>query len=119
MWTALELCLPVTIMTFAIFTRSWSVTTPGWPQVLDTAIISIGCWGLSFAMFGRVSQNQATDLALRVAFALVSLVALFTPSDTLALWVAVLLLPAVLYCTMRHRGIAAPKGTLEPKPMPA
>jgi len=119
MWTALELCLPVTIMTFAIFTRSRVVTTPGWPQILDTAIISIGCWGLSFAMFGRVSQNRATDLALRVAFALVSLAALFNASDTLALWVTLLLLPTVLYCTIRYRSIAAPKSPLEPKPMPA
>ena len=119
MWTALELCLPVTIMTFAIFTRSWVVTDPGWPQILDTAIISVGCWGLSFAMFGRTSHNKGADLALRALFCLVSLVALFHPSDYFALWIAVLILPATIYCTLRHRQIAAPKGALEAKPMPA
>jgi TRAP transporter 4TM/12TM fusion protein len=119
MWTALELCLPVTIMTFAIFTRSWVVTNPGWPQILDTAIISVGCWGLSFAMFGRTSRNKGADLALRALFCLVSLVALFHPNDYFALWIAVLILPATIYCTLRHRQIAAPKSSLEPKPMPA
>ena len=64
-------------------------------------------------------MTQATRRHLLAAVALVSLVALFNPSDTLALWVAVLLLPPVLYCTIRHGRIAAPKSALEPKPMPA
>ncbi len=33
MWEALRICLPITLMTFAIFSRSEMVVTPGWTQV--------------------------------------------------------------------------------------
>ncbi len=39
MWEALKICLPITLMTFAIFTRSDMVVNPGWPQIVATR-----CW---------------------------------------------------------------------------
>ena len=35
MWIALKICLPITLMTFAIFTRDKMVVTTGWPQIVD------------------------------------------------------------------------------------
>ncbi len=36
MWEALKICLPITLMTFAIFTRPNMVVNPGWLQIADT-----------------------------------------------------------------------------------
>ncbi len=45
MWEALKICLPITLMTFAIFTRSNMVVTTGWPQIVDTLLVMIGTCG--------------------------------------------------------------------------
>jgi TRAP-type uncharacterized transport system fused permease subunit len=65
MWEALKLCLPITLMTFAIFTRSEMVVTPGWTQVLNTAAMLIGASGLAFAMFGSYTRNFAAPVVDR------------------------------------------------------
>lgn len=109
MWVALKLCLPITIMTFAIFTRSDIVVHPGWWQVADTLIVAIACCALSYAMFGRFFRNWGPDMMIRVAFALASLLMLFHPNDTVPRWVVVIVLPAVIYGVVRHVRIAPPK----------
>ena len=53
MWEALKICLPITLMTFAIFTRSNMVVKPGWLQIADTLLVLISTCGIAFAMFGR------------------------------------------------------------------
>ncbi len=52
MWEALKICLPITLMTFGIFTRSDMVVTTGWPQIMATALVLISVCGISLAMFG-------------------------------------------------------------------
>ena len=116
MWEALKLCLPITIMTFAIFTRSNLVVNPGWGMIVDMLIVAISCWGFTLSMFGRIVHNRGSDVMARVALALVSLVVMFHPNDTLALWMAVALLPAVIYCTNRHRTVGRPKRGLQEQP---
>ncbi|OHE24746.1 MAG: TRAP transporter, partial [Syntrophobacterales bacterium RBG_19FT_COMBO_59_10] len=81
MWEALKLCLPITIMTFAIFTRSDIVVNPGWWQIADTVLVAIACCALTFAMFGRFFRNWGSDAMIRTAFAIGSLVMLFHPND--------------------------------------
>jgi TRAP-type uncharacterized transport system fused permease subunit len=39
MWEALKICLPITVMTFALFTRSELVLSPGWKQIGDIGTI--------------------------------------------------------------------------------
>jgi TRAP-type uncharacterized transport system fused permease subunit len=116
MWHALKLCLPVTIMTFAIFTRSDLVVNPGWGMIVDMLTVSISCWGFTLSMFGRIVHNRGSDVVVRVALALVSVVVMFHPNDTLALWTAVAMLPAVIYCTSRHRIVGRPKSGLREQP---
>jgi len=117
MWEALRLCLPITVLSFAIFFRSDMVMTPGWPQVLDTALVAIGTCGISFAIFGRFVENPGANLMLRAALALGAFAVMFHPSGNVALAAAVFVLPAVIYGIVRHRRIAPPKSGVQPQPV--
>ena len=90
-------------MTFAIFVRSELVTNPGWKGIEDMLIISIACWGVSFAMFGRISSAKMTDLLVRTVLGLFSLAAMLYPDDTVALGAAVIVALVTFYGTYRHR----------------
>jgi TRAP-type uncharacterized transport system fused permease subunit len=116
MYEALKLCAPITIMTFAIFTRSDIVVNPGWGQIADTLLVAIACCGFTFALFGRISGNHGSDIMLRAAFALAAFVILFHPDGSVSLAVAAIVLPATVYGVVRHRRIAPPKGELESQP---
>ena len=69
MWEALKICSPITLMTFAIFTRFNMVTNPGWLMIADTLLVLISTLGITFAMFGRCHLNRAVDIALRCLLA--------------------------------------------------
>jgi TRAP-type uncharacterized transport system fused permease subunit len=108
MWEALKLCLPITLMTFAIFTRSEMVVTPGWTQVLNTISVLIGTCGVAFAMFGRYTANTAIDIPLRLLLAAIAGFVLFYPDDTTALSVSPLVFLAVAVGIWRHRIVSPP-----------
>jgi TRAP-type uncharacterized transport system fused permease subunit len=114
MFIALKLCLPITLMTFAIFVRSELVVKPGWKGIEDMLIIAIACWGISFAMFGRMLNTRGADILLRMVLALIALVVMLYPDDTLALGAAVVVALATFYGTYRHGFIARPKSALGP-----
>ncbi|HBB15914.1 MAG TPA: TRAP transporter permease DctM/Q [Syntrophus sp. (in: bacteria)] len=116
MWQALKLCLPITIMTFAIFTRSDIVVTPGWWQIADTLLVAIGCCALTFAMFGRFFRNRQADMVMRAVFTVASLVMLFHPNDNVPRMLFVIVLPAIIYGVARHQRIAPPKEELQSQP---
>jgi TRAP-type uncharacterized transport system fused permease subunit len=116
MWEALRICLPITLMTFAIFARTDMVVNPGWPQVGATLLVFIGTSAFAFSMFGRFLDASAVDLALRVLLALVACVTLFHPAGNVALAAAVVVLPATIVGIWRHRRIAQPKGALRSQP---
>jgi TRAP transporter 4TM/12TM fusion protein len=109
MWTALQLCLPVTLMTFAIFVRSELVVKPGWKQIEDTLIVAIACGGVSFALFGRMLSTRKWDVMLRTVLAFLSLVVMLYPNDNVALGSAVVVMLATFYGTYRHRLICREK----------
>lgn len=114
MWEALKICFPITLMTFAIFTRSDMVVTTGWPQIYDTALVLIGTCGISFAMFGRYFESALPDYGLRLLVAAFSFVVLLHPDETWASMAAVPTVTATVIGIWRHRLIAAPKtGTVE------
>jgi TRAP-type uncharacterized transport system fused permease subunit len=108
MWEALKICLPITLMTFTIFSRSNIVTTPGWPQIADTILVMIGTCGIAFAMFGRYAENPAIDIGLRLLLAAVAALALFHPNDLFVWLPGMLVLAGVLVGIWRHRLIAPP-----------
>jgi TRAP transporter 4TM/12TM fusion protein len=108
MWEALKLCLPITLMTFAIFTRSEMVVTPGWTQVLNTISVLIGTCGVAFAMFGRYTTSTALDVGLRLLLTAVAGVVLFHPNDTIALSVSPLVFIGIVAGIWRHRIVSPP-----------
>lgn len=114
MWEALKLCLPITLMTFAVFTRSEMVVTPGWTQVLNTVAMLIGTSGLAFAMFGSYTRNFAADMVLRLLLTALAGVVLFHPNDMFALSVSPLVLAGLVVGILRHRVISPPTASAGP-----
>jgi TRAP-type uncharacterized transport system fused permease subunit len=110
MWEALKICLPITLMTFAIFTRSDIVINPGWSQILDTILVLISTCGTAFAMFGRFTENKLLDIVLRLALAAIALVTMFHPNETVSWMVAIPVTAVILIGIWRHRIVAPPKG---------
>jgi TRAP transporter 4TM/12TM fusion protein len=113
MWEALKLCLPITLMTFAVFTRSEMIITPGWTQILNTIAMLIGTCGIAFAMFGRFSRNIAMDIGFRLLLTALSGVVLFHPNDTVALWFSPLVFAGVVAGIRQHRVISPPAALTE------
>lgn len=106
MWEALKICLPITLMTFAIFTRSNMVATTGWAQIVDASLVLIGTAGITVAMFGRVARQVAIDVGSRIALAILSLLVLFHPDDTIALVIGPVALVGLAVGIWRHRNVA-------------
>ncbi len=116
MYQALKLCLPVTFMTFAIFTRSYLVVKPGWLMVRDMLLVAIACWGVTYTVFGKFSNNRASNIMMRAALALVSFVVMFHPSTNVSIMLAVVVVVGTFYGVIRHRKVAPPKEELQPQP---
>jgi TRAP transporter 4TM/12TM fusion protein len=116
MWEALKICLPITLMTFAIFTRPDIVVNPGWPQILATALVLISTCGVTFAMFGRLLEHPAGDILLRVALAVFAFVTMFHPDNRVAAATGAVLAVALVAGILRHRQVARPKGGLQAQP---
>lgn len=110
MYEALKICAPITLMTFAIFTRSEMVTNPGWEQVLATLLVFIGTAGIAFAMFGRYVASFAANLPLSLLLAAVSLVVLLHPDEKISIAAAAVVAAATLVGVWRHRQLGGPEG---------
>ena len=116
MWAALRICLPITLMTFAIFTRSDMVVNPGWAQVAATLLVLIGTGAIAFALFGQAAKHPALDIMLRTALAAMAFVTLFHPDRAIATGAAPLVLAATLLGVWKHRQIAPRNTTLQSQP---
>ncbi|RJR53229.1 MAG: TRAP transporter permease [Desulfobacteraceae bacterium] len=109
MFEAVRLCLPITLMSFAIFTRSEMVVNPGWLQFTDTILVTISTCGISMAMLGKLGRNKGSDIILRVALALASFIVMFYPAGTVVLGFGLIVASATVWGVIRHRRIATPK----------
>ena len=114
MWEAVRLCLPITLMSFAVFTRSDMVVNPGWPQVVDTALVAIATAGVSFAMFGKYVENQGSNIMLRAVLALAAFVTMLHPDQRVAIPVGVAVLAATILGVWRHRRVTRPEVVATP-----
>jgi TRAP transporter 4TM/12TM fusion protein len=106
MYEALKICAPITLMTFAIFTRYNMVVNPGWLMVADTLLVLVSTLGITFAMFGRTHRNLAVDLSLRLALAAVSFVVMFHPDMQVSAFVAAPVVVALGVGVYRHNLLA-------------
>ncbi|MDP2976712.1 MAG: TRAP transporter large permease subunit, partial [Anaerolineales bacterium] len=109
MWVALKICLPITVITFALFTRSDLVVNPGWAQIGDILLVTVGTCGLAFAVFGRCIRNLWGNILARILIALVSAVTLFHPNYTLVWATGAITLLALIWGISRHNVIASMK----------
>jgi TRAP-type uncharacterized transport system fused permease subunit len=109
MWEALKICLPITLLTFALFTRSELVLKPGWAQIGAVLVVTTGTCGVAFAMFGRWFANWKSDVPARLLMAVVSFATLFHPNDDLVWGTAAITLAALIWGIARHNVIASPK----------
>jgi TRAP transporter 4TM/12TM fusion protein len=116
MYEALKICAPITLMTFAIFTRSNMVVNPGWLQIADTLLVLVSTLGITFAMFGRCHPAPVVDVGLRCLLAAVSFAVMFTPDMRVSGIIAVAVALALVICIRMHRLVAPPKtfATSEP-----
>jgi TRAP transporter 4TM/12TM fusion protein len=106
MFEALKICTPITLMTFAIFTRSNMVTTTGWLAIADTLLVLASTLGVAFAMFGRTHRNRVVDLLLRCLVAAAAFVAMFHPDMSISALVAGVVMLALIGGVMRHIQLA-------------
>lgn len=118
MWEALKICAPITLMTFAIFTRSDLVVNPGWAQVGATVLVLVSTCGVTVALFGRLVQHRGPDIAVRLILAAISLVTMFHPNDRVAWAAGLVTLIAVAAGIRRHRQIAPPTSAPSQSPPP-
>jgi len=109
MYEALKICAPITLMTFAIFTRPNMVVNPGWMQIVDTILVLVSTSGITFAMFGRFHERPGVDALLRSLLALVSFVVMFYPDTKVSAAVAIPVVVAIVVGIWRHRIIAPAK----------
>lgn len=116
MWEALKICMPITIMSFAIFMRPDMVVNPGWAQIGDTLLVAVGTCGVTYATFGRFFANNLHNMAVRLVFLAFALVVLFHPEDGMSLLAAAVVLPLTVFGVWRHRHIAPPPDTGEAVP---
>jgi TRAP-type uncharacterized transport system fused permease subunit len=106
MYEALKICAPITLMTFAIFTRSDLVLKPGWGQIIDVLVVTSGTCGVAFAMFGRCFRNPVADIPARFAIAALAFVTLFHPNDTLVWGTATAGIVVMVWGVWRHQLLA-------------
>ncbi|MBX9589453.1 MAG: TRAP transporter fused permease subunit [Hyphomonadaceae bacterium] len=116
MYEALKICAPITLMTFAIFTRSDMVVNPGWSQIGATVLVFVGTAGITFAMFGHFVRTLAGNVPLRIGLAALSFVVLLHPDPTWAMAAAAVVAPIVLFGVRRHSRLASHKQDLQLSP---
>jgi TRAP transporter 4TM/12TM fusion protein len=115
MFEALKICLPVVLMSFAIFVRTEVVVEPGWSQVLGTVLLTVGSLALTFAALGRAAADRWPDAGGRLLVAAVGLVILFHPSTAVAATASVAAAALLVLGVLRSKKLHAP----EPEAAPA
>ncbi|SIT72015.1 TRAP transporter, 4TM/12TM fusion protein [Ectothiorhodosinus mongolicus] len=107
MWEALKICLPITVMSFAIFVRSDMVVNPGWGQITDVLLVAAGTAGITYAVFGQFFEHKGANGGIRAVIAALSFIVIFHPDDMVAAAAAVVVVPMLLVGVKRHGRLAA------------
>ncbi len=113
MITALKICLPIMIMSFAIFVRTDMVVNPGLAQIRDTYLVAAGSLGFTFAMFGRFVKLHRYDLIYKIGLSLLAMVPLFHPDLRYAVPGGIIVTALLVVGVIRHKKIAMPRTMAE------
>lgn len=109
MITALKICLPIMIMSFAIFIRTDMVVNPGWAQVRDTLLVAAGSLGFTFSMFGRFVKLHRFDVLMKIFLSLLALIPLFHPDLRYAIPGGIIVTAILVVGVIQHKKVAMPK----------
>ena len=115
MWEALKICAPITLMTFAVFTRQNMVVNPGWLMVGDTLLVLISTLGVCLALFGRLHPNMAVDIGARCVVAALALATMFHPDMAVSAMFGAVVVVCLAVGVRQHLKVAPPK-TFAPVP---
>jgi TRAP-type uncharacterized transport system fused permease subunit len=92
---AMGLCMPLILMIGAVFTRPELVIEPGTAQLTAMVIVLMATLAMSFALQGRWASRVGLDRLLRFILAALALVALFHPTQSVALGVTAVIAVAL------------------------
>ncbi len=109
MFTALKICLPIIIMSFAIFIRTDLVVNPGWGQIRDTLLVTAGTLGFTFGMFGSFTKNKMHDVSMKIVLGLLALIPMFHPSLSYAIPAGIVVAVILVIGVKQHKIVAPPK----------
>ncbi|MPZ27605.1 MAG: TRAP transporter fused permease subunit [Micromonosporaceae bacterium] len=103
MFQALKICLPIVLMSFAIFVRSDAIVQQGWAQVPDTILLALGSMAVIYAVAGRFFVDRWADTAGRLVMAGLGAVVLFHPSFAIAAATSAVVLVLLAFGVQRVR----------------
>lgn len=105
MMTALKICAPIIILSFAIFTRQDLVVSTGLLQIANVLMVTTGVLAFTYAFFGAMAHNALLNYLLKAIMLVISLVTLFYDSSTIAAVAAVVLALMLAVGLRQHKKI--------------
>ena len=106
MFRALDMCLPLLILTIAVFAWTTLVLEPGLPQLLPFAMMLIATVGLIMSIHGWFSDAPLLQHGTKVLVAALSIGVLVQPAMPLALGMAGAVLALSVVGWLRTRSLA-------------
>lgn len=106
-YEALKICMPMFVVSFAIFVRQDMLVSPGVLQIIESLIVGVAALALTFATFGRFAREAWIDWAGRGALVVMALVAMFAPQTQVAAGAAILGLILLLKGVLTFRVIGS------------
>jgi TRAP transporter 4TM/12TM fusion protein len=104
---AIVLCLSLFTLMAGVFVRPALVLEPGAAQLGAAAVILTATLGFTFSLQARFSDARTTDLALRLALAVLALLVLLHPSILVAALACIPILAMIGYWLLRQRRAVA------------
>jgi len=105
---ALELCIPLMILMFAVFSRPGLVVQPGVAQIMPASQVFIGTVGIIFSIHGKYSKKWLNEFSLKALLIVLSLIIIFHPNVQLA---TIAMIPSIILIV--YGVILARKGDME------
>ena len=119
---ALQICVSLFTLMAGVFVHPALVIEPGIAQFGAAGLILTATIGITFSLQARYADGVATDIAIRVALAALSLVVLLCPDDRIAVAACVPVLLIIGYWLLKRRDTSYAREAAEPvlvAPVPA
>jgi TRAP transporter 4TM/12TM fusion protein len=110
LFAAITICVSLFVLMAGVFTRPELVLEPGVAQLGAMLLVLAATLGITFAIQAQFAENRAVNVLLRLALAVLALIALLHPSRELASAVCVPIGLFIAYWVLRrrHTGVPSP-----------